>query len=159
MIPNVNPETSISYAYVSANDLDDELVHELLHGANAVDLSYQEVVDDLFAELCEDQDVSDKEAWLICNFPLELEVSCEDISDPKTEGVYEGVKYCTSWLGGALNFFILESPVGVEEMTPCSPCVPGAHNASPSDKTSTISGNTTAYAVPTEWWREEDDSH
>lgn len=47
------------------------------------------------------------------------------IDEPYIEGDFEGVKYGTSWLGGALNFFIFEGPVGYVERL-CSPCVPNA---------------------------------
>lgn len=47
------------------------------------------------------------------------------IEEPTTEGVYEGVSYRISWLGGAPLLWITEGPVGMAESL-CSPCVPNA---------------------------------
>jgi hypothetical protein len=49
------------------------------------------------------------------------------VEEAIVEGEYAGVKYRTSWLGGALNFWIFESPrAGLYQE--CSPCVPNAGN-------------------------------
>lgn len=69
---------------------------------------------------------------------------------PEAEGVTpEGVRYCTSHLGGALNFFILWSPIVTDRARRASPCVP---NAGIID---TLDGSVTSYDVPAEWrWTE-----
>lgn len=65
--------------------------------------------------------------------------------EPIHEGVKDGVKYRTSWLGGALNVFIFESPHITEAARRASPCVP---NAGILD---TLDGDVRAYDVPPEW--------
>ena len=51
---------------------------------------------------------------------VESESEAIQIDEPIIEGECEGVKYRTSWLGGALHFFIFESPV-IAKCRPCSP--------------------------------------
>lgn len=72
----------------------------------------------------------------------------EDYEEAYTEGALDGVHYATCWLGGALNFFILESPV-IHKGVPCSPCIPGACNV---DQVGTYEG----YGVPENWWNTEE---
>lgn len=67
--------------------------------------------------------------------------------EPIYSGEHEGVHYRTSWLGGAMNFWIFESPV-VVKCTQCSPCVPGAGLLD-------SVGNYEAYGVPADWLDDE----
>jgi hypothetical protein len=61
------------------------------------------------------------------------------------------VKYRTSWLGGALNVFITESPYITETAVECSLCVPGAGNLDQVGE-----GSYRCYDVPPEWrWKED----
>lgn len=69
------------------------------------------------------------------------------IDEPIIEGECEGVKYSTSWLGGALHFFIFESPV-IAKCRPCSPCVPNAGDLG-------SEGDYEAYGVPEDWLYKE----
>lgn len=76
---------------------------------------------------------------------VESESEAIQIDEPIIEGECEGVKYRTSWLGGALNFFIFESPVtGFFEA--CSPCVPNAANIGCPDP-----NGVEGYSVPLDW--------
>jgi hypothetical protein len=76
---------------------------------------------------------------------IERESEYLQIDEPIIEGECEGVKYRTSWLGGALNFFIFESPVtGFFEA--CSPCVPNAANIGCPDP-----NGVEGYSVPLDW--------
>lgn len=47
------------------------------------------------------------------------------IDEPTIEGVYDGVHYLISWLGGAPLLWITQGPTGWAKSL-CSPCVPGA---------------------------------
>lgn len=67
------------------------------------------------------------------------------LDEPETDGVFEGVTYATCWLGGALNFFILDSPYRHAGQK-CSPCIP---NACDLDNSGTYMG----YGVPDSWRR------
>ena len=112
---NINPETCVSFGYVAANDLDQDLVDRLIYGG-----------------------------------VNESQLECEQES--YIHGEYEGVKYATSWLGGALNFFILESPVITTKACRASPCVPNAgilkHPEDPEG------GSVESYGIPEDWWAE-----
>lgn len=55
------------------------------------------------------------------------------------------VKYRTSWLGGALNIFIFESPFTARTVA-CSPCVPNA-----GDLDNVGKGDYLCYDVPPDW--------
>jgi len=78
---------------------------------------------------------------------VESESEAIQIDEPIIEGECEGVKYRTSWLGGALHFFIFESPV-IAKCRPCSPCVPNAGDLG-------SEGDYEAYGVPEDWLYKE----
>lgn len=78
-----------------------------------------------------------------------MAISKDDYDEPYAEGVYDDVRYRTSYLGGALNFFILESPVVTDHAGLASPCVPNAGILS-----YTMDGGVQAYSVPESWWNE-----
>lgn len=162
MTANINPDTGIAYGYISANRLDGELVDKLMYGDQAVNESaqeaYREYVRDWRAERYRaweedyrDERVGREEEPDDDAEPSEREVqafwddyhSCE--CEPEISGEYEGVKYRTSWLGGALNFFILFSPHVTTTARMASPCVP---NAAILD---TLDGSVTGYNVPNDW--------
>lgn len=120
---NTNPTTGIAYGYISSNALHPDTVHELMYGMQADDLTYREAVAAHVASMRADADPSgdpfDEDA-----VEQAFAESYEDY-EPAISGTLEGVSYHTSWLGGALNFWILESPhTGL--FAACSPCVPGA---------------------------------
>lgn len=126
---NINPKTGIAYGYISAQSLDNDVVDNLMYGSQAIDLSYEPALDEYMEE--------QKTAWIelegnLNNFPYddleeEFAHTYETSDEPIIEGELDGVKYRTSWLGGALNFWIFESP-HVGHFQQCSPCVPGAAN-------------------------------
>lgn len=147
---NVNPTTGVPYGYISAAALDPDVVHELLYGAGASDLSA------LDAEEIATEDAS------IAASELGLQPGTDDYEDyieravseamedfqceePLIHGNYDGVEYRTSWLGGALNFFIFFSPVTTDKARAASPCVPGAAILD------TLDGSTFGYDVPADW--------
>lgn len=85
---------------------------------------------------------------------VEGQLSCKleyvQIDEPIIEFEYKGVHGRTSWLGGALNLWIFESPhTGLYEE--CSPCVPGAGNLDQPDP-----GGVLAYDVPDDWRTDHD---
>ena len=72
------------------------------------------------------------------------------IEEPINEFEYEGVKGRTSWLGGACNLWIFESPhTGMYQE--CSPCVPGAGNLDQPFEWGVLT-----YDVPADWRVKED---
>lgn len=133
-MPNYNPETGIPYGYISAHSMDDEVVHELMYGSQAVDHGYEDAKLDYINLHPEDPDA------------LYFDYQCDE---PIVTGEYEGVRYRSSWMGGALCFFIFASP-RTGEYRICSPCVPGA-----GDLNSPYEGGggsvVTCYDIPTDW--------
>lgn len=140
MVANIHPETGIAYGYISANALDSDVVDSLMYGDQAINESRDSAFKEAFPDYEEDgADESDIQRFWD---------SYEDY-EPEIRGVYEGVFYRTSWLGGALNFFILESPHVTDKARLASPCVP---NAAILD---TLDGSVTGYNVPDDWRRSE----
>ena len=144
---NTNPETGIRYGYISANSLNSDLLQELLY-SYGVDLSYNEAADNLFNEAMSDAKMQAADAGVIFDkeaFQDEWECPDIDIDEPIFAGTCEGVNYQVSWLGGAINLFIFESPVtGYYDL--CSPCVPGAVNLDNPNANGYL-----GYDVPAEW--------
>lgn len=140
---NFHRETGIAFGYIAANELDSDLVDELIYGPQAKDLSYQDQFNEFLDAARKDAEYSD--------LPFDAAAAVHSFNDlyepcePIIAGELDGVKYCSSWLGGALHFWIFESPyAGLFQ--PCSPCVPGAADlGSPSKRG--IEG----YDVPIDW--------
>ena len=147
---NTNPVTNIPYGYISSQALDPEIVDDLIYGLQARDFSfeawYEEKVEEAAAAAREvDYHMSDSEFEdFVGNY---VEDAQEEYFDPEPhiEGEYDGVYYATSWLGGALNFLILESPVTTDKARRASPCVPGAAILD------TLDGDEFGYDVPADW--------
>lgn len=140
MAPNINPETGIAYGYIAARSLDPELVEELLntHGEN---LSEAEALE------------AEKNRWIeleghLHNFNEDKFCDNMQIEEPTIKGECDGVKYMSSWLGGALNFFIFSSPT-TGSYWACNPCVPGAGNLDQPG------GSVVCYDVPRDWMRHD----
>lgn len=127
---NINPTTGIAYGYISAHCLDSELVDGLM--MNGMDLSYNDFIHSLHQEELEESEESQR---------IEL-YECEE---PTIEGCVDDVMYCSSWLGGALNFFIYCSPHTTEKARRASPCVP---NVAILD---CLDGEECGYNVPDDW--------
>ena len=139
---NTNLATGIAFGYVASNELDSEVVHELLYGHNAIDHNYQ-------AWLAE-KAVRDAAIEAEGGEPDENEEYEDNGQDASVSGIYEGVTYQSSTLGGALNFFITESPVTTDLANHASPCVPNCGILSKD-----MDGSTTSYSVPSDWWAEQ----
>ena len=139
MQPNVNELTGIRYGIISANSLDGELVQDLLY-YEGEDLSWKEAEEEIKIAMREEGVT--EEDW---DRTLDDRLSDVYIDEPIVEGECEGVKYCTSWLGGALHFWIFESPrIGL--YSECSPCCPNAGDLdSPNDD------GVECYDVPEGW--------
>jgi hypothetical protein len=164
MTPNVNPDSGIAYGYISAASLDPDIVETLLYGSHARDLSYVEGLQEFLTELRADIDNGDfvPERLLDGNGALDEDAATEEFGDEWecdsaiTAGEIEiegyppnPVQYQSSWMGGALHFFILMSPFSTDKARRASPCVP---NAGIID---TCDGDVTAYDVPADWRYQE----
>ncbi len=125
---NINEETGIRFGFISANSLHSDVVDDLMFNFGT-DLDYEEYVK-------ENPDEEDADDYYN--------------DEPDIEGEMEKVKYATSWLGGALHFWIFESPYKTQ-CALCSPCVFNVGDL----------GNIgedyvdVAYDVPKEWRTEE----
>jgi radical SAM superfamily enzyme with C-terminal helix-hairpin-helix motif len=156
--PNFDLETGICYGYISSDSLDQEVVQELMYGPQAVSLSFKEAYAQREAEiqkdlevLAEEQDEAIRVDWVEEELSKamaneEIHVTDEEI----VEGTYEGVHYISSWLGGALHFFITQS-LYTSRRELCSMCVPGAGNL---NSVESRHGHTT-YDVPKDWRAED----
>lgn len=145
---NVNPTTQIPYGYISADALDPEVVQDLMYGPQAVDETYQDMLarhlsrieKDLTEEGKSDDEIADAVEGAEEDFAIGWESD-----EPRMAGVYEDVTYVASWLGGALNFFIIQSPYITHKARRASPCVPGAAILD------TLDGSEFGYDVPASW--------
>lgn len=159
MTANVNPDTGIAYGYISANALHPDIVNELQMEGTDVHYEdcWQEFLRDKKSEydsLMETRREQAEEDGKTFDENMFDAFDPEDFRDefndsyqpdePIHEGEKDGVKYRTSWLGGALNVFIFESPYITETAGRASPCVP---NAGILDSV----GDVRAYDVPPEW--------
>ena len=150
MQTNVNPITGVAYGYISADALDQDVVQELLYGPGADDLTYlereEEAAKDAANEAYErglDYGTTAYEDFVDRRVSEEMDnFQCDE---PTIHGECGGVEYRTSWLGGALNFFIFFSPVTTDKARAASPCVPGAAILD------TLDGSTFGYDVPADW--------
>lgn len=154
---NTNPETGTPYGYISANALDPEVVQQLLYGSQARNLTDEH----LLAEVEQEVEIEAAELGYVCGSRdwedfVEQEVvqRLDDINnsgcyddEPAITGTYKGVSYATSWLGGALNFWVFESPCTTDKARRASPCVPGAAILD------TLDGDMFGYDVPADWRR------
>lgn len=165
---NSNETTGYRFGYIAANSLDSELVDALMyeHGKN---LTYAEAeLDEIARQRTEWEEQMERAVvayqesdplnlrrgspdTVFDDFEPDLDNFHPEIYEPTIEGTFEGVTYRSSWLGGALNFFILESPM-VGRFDLCSPCVPGAGNLD-----SRNSNGALAYDVPVDWRHKEPD--
>ena len=142
---NANPTTGVRYGYISANSLHPEVLDELLYGRQATDLSYENFKTEVYAAMRAGLDDWLSVRAIDAAFDAAIEEAEFNCDEPIHEGEYEGVRYRTSWLGGALNVWIFKSPV-VGNYAECSPCVPGAGNLDCPDLDGVV-----CYDVPKEW--------
>lgn len=153
-IPNFDAENRVHYGYISSNSLDPETVHELMYGPHATSISYQEAYDARQAEieqeleiLAEEQDEVTRQDWIAEETSRRMEIEEIHCEEEIVEGTYQEVKYLSSWLGGALHFFILKSP-HISNRELCSPCVPNAGNL---NQPVLEGDNNPTYDVPADW--------
>lgn len=157
---NHNPETGIAYGYISARCLNDDLVCELQDkGADVCyELAWEEYIAEM-RQIFEDEEETrcgeceragcDFVAGEFCEEDYRDEFNnAYQCDEPIHEGEMDGVKYRTSWLGGALNVWIFKSPHVTHHARQCSLCVPGAGDLD------NLDGNHTCYDVPPDWRQE-----
>lgn len=144
---NINPDTSVPYGYVAAAALDRDVVDILMDGNNATDHTWSSILIHAAQDNgYEGDDVEGAETYLNTEHGELLDELMTDSCDEReVSGVYEDVHYMSSWLGGALNFFITLSPYITYQARLASPCVP---NAGILD---TLDGEVMSYNVPNEW--------
>lgn len=151
MISNQD-EHGIRYTMYSLDQIDSDLVETLLY-THGKDLSYEEAV---AAETARQRAEYDDALETLARYvgvdhvpPFEPALDSFEpcIDEPIIEGVYEGVHYRTSWLGGAQMLWVFKSPI-IGHFALCSPCVPGACDGGlPTPRADGFMG----YAVPPDW--------
>ena len=138
MTSNVNPKTGIAYGYISANALHPDTVDSLMFG-NGCSMFRDISAEEFEREYRREHGLRDNEELPCGAF------DCFEPYESDVEGICEGVHFASSWLGGALNFFIFESPCITGKARRASPCVP---NAGILD---TLDGAVESYDVPADW--------
>ncbi len=136
--PNRHPTTGVRYTiYHINNELHPDVWDDIYRGTS---LDYAEFEADCRARAARQlEDVqsmleielrpSDYEAMLDTLYEAMLEQHTFEPDEECYEGETDGIKWRTTWLGGAPHLIVLESPYygcGLQ----CSPCVPGAVNGS-----------------------------
>ena len=144
---NRNPETGIAYGYISANALDGGVVDTLMFSSNATNHTYNEFVLELAhnSEFDPHSDNVEEAMEHLIDCEMEEDLEFYEGNEEIVSGTYEGVTYQSSWMGGALNFFIFHSPNITNKGRKASPCVP---NACILD---TLDGEVEGYDVPADW--------
>lgn len=128
--------------YIAASSLDSDTVDTLLYGPQATDHTYDAAR--------EEAEIAASELGLTGNdLDRYIEQRLEDTypDEPEISGTYEGVTYRTSYLGGALNFWIIDSPHTTAKGRPCSPCLLPASTVI----LDTLDGHSTGFDVPAHW--------
>lgn len=143
---NTNPETGIRYTVYSSHSIDSDLMQDLwfTHGKN-IDEEYamQQAYLDARSE-AQDAAVEAGETFDEDEFEAEWECPDLQIDEPTIRGLYEGVDYMISWLGGAPLLHIFDSPYRFFGNL-CSPCIPNAVNFDSGP------GPYEGYGVPPDW--------
>lgn len=157
MTANINHNTGVPFGYISASKLDSEVVDQLMFGHQARNLSWEEFLKEFLREqraAFESASADELESSLYSDYGVFDEAYATEVAgdhymgeEERIEGELDGVKYCTSWLGGALHFYIFESPV-IAKCRPCSFCVPNAGDLG-------SEGDYEAYGVPEDWLYKE----
>lgn len=141
MTSNLNPDTGVFYGYIRADHLDPDQFNSLqyIHGR---DVNYADALAEYKRE---------HKGKCLLGTPMTDDEIEEEFSngyqpdEPVYEGEVDGVKYRTSWMGGAQHVFVFQSPVKWN-CRPCSLCVPNAGNLDQAGD-----GEYEAYGLPSIW--------
>lgn len=149
---NIDPNNGTPYGCISANALHPEVVDTLMYGPQAKDLSEKESMEQYRAQMM--RDIGTDEGDPYADIEALVERAAErgefEHEEPTIEGVYEGVKYSTLWMGGALNIVVYESPYIATTARKGGVCVP---NMAILD---TLDGYYQGYDVPPDWRATDD---
>ncbi len=144
MTANIHPTSGYAYGFVASTDLDDEVVLCLLYGQGVKDF-----VNHTYNEA---QRLAINEQRAEWENRCEMELLQHDLTvayPTLPDFAFVGVKYRSSWLGGACCFFILESPHITTTAHRASPCVPNAGILKhPIERCGDVLG----YDTPPTWW-------
>lgn len=148
---NKHPDTGIAYGYVALDKLDPDTIELLLYGSQARNLTYEQAKEEFLRQARAEWEDGDNQ---LSEFDEDRALDkFGDLYHGDEEiiaGQYDGVKYQTSWLGGAQNLWVFESPFIVKTVE-CSPCVPGA-----GDLNNIVEdGGIETYGIPDDWWMGE----
>lgn len=137
---NFNKEAGIPYTYFWCNKLDPEVVDALQQGH---DLGYEEAEKEAAykADRYMEDGLYDDYDEAYADAISELDDWYEE--EPVHYGVYKGVRYQTTWLGGALLLCVFDSPLR-GRFAPCSPCIPGGLDGD-------TQGDFEGFDIPTDW--------
>ena len=141
--PNFNENAGLPFTYFSCSNLDPELINELQ--MNGFDVHYEEALQEAsYKAEC------DYEKGIYFSYDEAYEEAVAELDDwyddePCHEGEHEGVRYLTTWLGGALLLCVMDSPLR-GKFSECSPCLPGALDGD-------TPGDCEGFDIPESWKR------
>lgn len=157
---NVNTgKDGIRYGVIACNSLNQDLVQELWYGVGARDVSWEQAVEELRAEITSEVMDEQEDGYDIDDVQDEIDDRVESrkewiqIEEPTIVGCYEGIEYQIGWLGGAPLLWVMKSPVKTFARL-CSPCVPNAgdlDNVYEGDPNEYNPGYSECYDVPADW--------
>lgn len=146
---NINVETGVPFGYISTDKLAEGVLDELTY-QNGKNLTCEAAEKEFMAQARREFDDADgKGMYADVNGDFDEDNVLQDFSDKYQgdEEVYageqDGVKYQTSWLGGAQNLFVFFSPI-IVTCRQCSPCVPHAADIQGF-------GSYEGYGLPADW--------
>ena len=168
MTANIHPATGVRYGVISFQDLKSWCLEDLFYGPNVENLSYQEAVTQLQAEVQAEVEAEVDDGKLLpeqaedeVSERVERRAEHIDIDCPVLRGELDGVQYMILWLGGAPLLYVVGGLHAWGKCL-CSPCVPNAVNLSDGYRLVTEEfdpeeGEYLCYAVPRDWlWEDED---
>lgn len=141
-------EEAKAIAERQADGIEEEVRIAIAEAGGFTDREYEDILEEWTSMAYERLGFDCREDFVEGQISCHME--CAYIEEPIVEFEYEGVHGRTSWLGGALNLWIFESPhTGLYEE--CSPCVPGAGNLDQPDPDGVLT-----YDVPADWRTDHD---
>ena len=157
MPANIHPTTGIPYGVINAGSLDPEIVDMIT--TDGENVSERDAEDEFRKQINHEIESGRLRAD---QFGEEMERRLRDRSEHASEDDYRYVEYDdggklmlevqTTWLGGAMLVYVLQSPYLAAAPT-CSPCCPNAGDLD--NRYEDGEGGVTCYDVPPDWRREE----
>ena len=156
MAANIDPATGVHYGVINASSLDPNVIDMIMDGDNVTEQAAEEEFRKQINHEIESGRLSADD------FGEEMERRLRERSECASEDDYRYVEYDeggkltlevqTTWLGGAMLVYVLQSPY-LAAAPVCSPCCPNAGNLD--ERYEDGEGGVTCYDVPPDWRLDE----